>query len=155
MSYNYKTLLPTVINAINNYGIDISIYRDFFESEVGVQTYKETKKIAQIKGIIDNSSISKTSATTENEFKQNPISGTLYYSYDKDLDIQQGDFLIVNNIKYILDIPVDVLEVGLLYQCSLRGVKIELYKYKYRYKSSFTEFRWVNRKIITTNRGIR
>nr|DAM98044.1 MAG TPA: hypothetical protein [Caudoviricetes sp.] len=125
MSYNYKTLLPTVINAINNYGIDISIYRDFFESEVGVQTYKETKKIAQIKGIIDNSSISKTSATTENEFKQNPISGTLYYSYDKDLDIQQGDFLIVNNIKYILDIPVDVLEVGLLYQCSLRGVKIE------------------------------
>ena len=125
MSYNYKTLLPTVINAINNYGIDISIYRDFFESEVGVQSYKETKKIAQIKGIIDNSSISKTSATTENEFKQNPISGTLYYSYDKDLDIQQGDFLIVNNIKYILDIPVDVLEVGLLYQCSLRGVKIE------------------------------
>lgn len=125
MSYNYKTLLPTVINAINNYGIDISIYRDFFESEVGVQTYKETKKIAKIKGIIDNSSISKTSATTENEFKQNPISGTLYYSYDKDLDIQQGDFLIVNNIKYILDIPVDVLEVGLLYQCSLRGVKIE------------------------------
>ena len=125
MSYNYKTLLPTVINAINNYGIDISIYRDFFESEVGVQTYKETKKIAQIKGIIDNSSISKTSATTENEFKQNPISGTLYYSYDKELDIQQGDFLIVNNIKYILDIPVDVLEVGLLYQCSLRGVKIE------------------------------
>ena len=125
MSYNYKTLLPTVINAINNYGIDISIYRDFFESEVGVQTYKETKKIAQIKGIIDNSSISKTSATTENEFKQNPISGTLYYSYDKDLDIQQGDFLIVNNIKYILDIPVDVLEVGLLYQCSLRRVKIE------------------------------
>lgn len=125
MSYNYKTLLPTVINAINNYGIDISIYRDFFESEVGVQTYKETKKIAQIKGIIDNSSISKTSATTENEFKQNPISGTLYYSYDKDLDIQQGDFLIVNNIKYILDIPVDVFEVGLLYQCSLRGVKIE------------------------------
>ena len=125
MSYNYKTLLPTVINAINNYGIDISIYRDFFESEVGVQTYKETKKIAQIKGIIDNSSISKTSATTENEFKQNPISGTLYYSYDKDLDIQQGDFLIVNNIKYILDIPVDVLEVGLLYQCTLRGVKIE------------------------------
>ena len=125
MSYNYKALLPTVINAINNYGIDISIYRDIFESEVGVQTYKETKKIAQIKGIIDNSSISKTSATTENEFKQNPISGTLYYSYDKDLDIQQGDFLIVNNIKYILYIPVDVLEVGLLYQCSLRGVKIE------------------------------
>lgn len=125
MSYNYKALLPTVINAINNYGIDISIYRDIFESEVGVQTYKETKKIAQIKGIIDNNSISKTSATTENEFKQNPISGTLYYSYDKDLDIQQGDFLIVNNIKYILDIPVDVLEVGLLYQCSLRGVKIE------------------------------
>lgn len=125
MSYNYKALLPTVINAINNYGIDISIYRDIFESEVGVQTYKETKKIAQIKGIIDNSSISKTSATTENEFKQNPISGTLYYSYDKELDIQQGDFLIVNNIKYILDIPVDVLEVGLLYQCSLRGVKNE------------------------------
>lgn len=125
MSYNYKALLPTVINAINNYGIDISIYRDIFESEVGVQTYKEIKKIAQIKGIIDNSSISKTSATTENEFKQNPISGTLYYSYNKELDIQQGDFLIVNNIKYILDIPVDVLEVGLLYQCSLRGVKNE------------------------------
>ena len=125
MSYNYKALLPTVINAINNYGIDISIYRDIFESEVGVQTYKETKKIAQIKGIIDNSSISKTSATAENECKQKPISGTLYDSYDKELDIQQGDFLIVNNIKYILDIPVDVLEVGLLYQCSLRGVKNE------------------------------
>lgn len=123
MSYNYKAILPTVTSAINTYGIDIDVYRDVYESEVGVQTYKDTIKVAQIKGVIDNSNVSKTSATTENEFKQNPLSATLYYPYDKDLDIQQGDFLMVNSIKYILDIPVNVLEVGLLYQCSLRGVK--------------------------------
>lgn len=127
MSYNYKRLLSRIKNIINNYGVELDVYRDIYKTEVGVKTYKETQLLAKIKGVLDNSKTSNSNVTTENQFHQYTIDGTLYYAYfqDPDYSIQPGDYVVINNIKYILDIPVDILEVGLLFQVSVRGVKYE------------------------------
>lgn len=127
MSYNYKRLLPKIKNIINNYGVELEVYRDIYKTEVGVKTYKETQLLTKIKGVLDNSKTSNTRVETENQFHQYTIDGTLYYAYFKnpDYSIQPGDYVVINNIKYILDMPVDILEVGLLFQVSVRGVKYE------------------------------
>ena len=127
MSYNYKSLLPKIKNIINNYGVELDVYRDVYTTEVGVKTYKETQLLTKIKGVLDNSKTSKSQVETETQFHQYNIDGTLYYAYfqDPDYSIQPGDYVVINNIKYILDIPVDILEVGLLFQVSVRGVKYE------------------------------
>lgn len=127
MSYNYKRLLPRIKNIIDNYGVELDVYRDVYKTEVGVKTYKETQLLTKIKGVLDNSKTSRSQANTETQFHQYSIDGTLYYAYfqNPDYSIQPGDYVVINNIKYILDIPVDILEVGLLFQVSVRGVKYE------------------------------
>lgn len=127
MSYNYKKLLPKIQATIEKYGVELDVYRDTYESEVGVQTYKDTSLVATIKGVLDNSKSSNSSVQQEQQFHQYAINGTLYYTYFQDLTytIEPGDYVVINNIKYILDMPVDILEVGLLYQVSVRGVKYE------------------------------
>lgn len=127
MSYNYKKLLPKIQATIEKYGVKLDVYRDTYESEVGVQTYKDTSLVATIKGVLDNSKSSNSSVQQEQQFHQYSINGTLYYAYFQDptYTIEPGDYVIINNIKYILDMPVDILEVGLLYQVSVRGVKYE------------------------------
>lgn len=127
MSYNYKKLLPKIKNIINNYGVELDVYRDVYKTEVGVKTYKETQLLTKIKGVLDNSKTSNARVETENQFYQYTIDGTLYYAYfqNSNYSIQPGDYVVINNIKYILDIPVDILEVGLLFQVSVRGVKYE------------------------------
>lgn len=127
MSYNYKKLLPKIQATIEKYGVELDVYRDTYESEVGVQTYKDTSLVATIKGVLDNSKSSNSSVQQEQQFHQYAINGTLYYTYfqDSTYTIEPGDYVIINNIKYILDMPVDILEVGLLYQVSVRGVKYE------------------------------
>lgn len=127
MSYNYKRLLPKIQVTIEKYGVELDVYRDTYESEVGVQTYQSTSLITKIKGVLDNSKISNSNVQQEQQFHQYSITGTLYYAYFQDptYTIEPGDYVIINNIKYILDMPVDILEVGLLYQVSVRGVKYE------------------------------
>lgn len=127
MSYNYKKLLPKIQATIEKYGVELDVYRDTYESEVGVQTYKDTSLVTKIKGVLDNSKSSNSSVQQEQQFHQYAINGTLYYAYfqDSTYTIEPGDYVIINNIKYILDMPVDILEVGLLYQVSVRGVKYE------------------------------
>lgn len=127
MSYNYKKLLPKIQATIEKYGVELDVYRDTYESEVGVQTYKDTSLVATIKGVLDNSKSSNSSVQQEQQFHQYSITGTLYYAYFQDptYTIEPGDYVVINNIKYILDMPVDILEVGLLYQVAVRGVKYE------------------------------
>lgn len=127
MSYNYKKLLPKIQATIEKYGVELDVYRDTYESEVGVQTYKDTSLVATIKGVLDNSKSSNSNVQQEQQFHQYSITGTLYYAYlqDPTYTIEPGDYVVINNIKYILDMPVDILEVGLLYQVSVRGVKYE------------------------------
>ena len=78
-------------------------------------------------GVLDNSKSSNSRVQQEQQFHQYSINGTLYYAYFEDprYTIEPGDYVVINNIKYILDMPVDILEVGLLYQVSVRGVKYE------------------------------
>ena len=127
MSYDYKRLLPRIQNIINKYGVDLDVYRDIYTTEIGVQTYKETQLLTKIKGVLDNSKSSSSKAETENQFHQYAINGTLYFAYfeNPNYSIQPGDYVVINDKKYILDMPVDILEVGLLYQVSVRGVKYE------------------------------
>ena len=127
MSYNYKKLLPKIQATIEKYGVELAVYRDTYESEVGVQTYKSTSLIAKIKGVLDNSKSSNSNVQQEQQFHQYSINGTLYYAYfqDTEYSIEPGDYVVINNIKYILDMPVDILEVSLLYQVTVRGVKYE------------------------------
>lgn len=127
MSYNYKRLLPKIQATIEKYGVELDVYRDTYENEVGVQTYKSTSLVTKIMGVLDNSKSSSSNAQQEQQFHQYSINGTLYYAYfhDPRYSIQPGDYVVINNIKYILDMPVDILEVGLLYQVAVRGVKYE------------------------------
>lgn len=126
MSYNYKQLLPTIVSAINNYGIDITIMRENYTTEVGVKKYVDSKPVYKIRGVLDNS---KTSSNTGNQqytdFMQYAITGTLYFAYDPNIQILPGDYIVVHGIKYILDVPVNIMEVNLLYQVAVRGVKNE------------------------------
>lgn len=126
MSYNYNQLLPTIVSAINNYGIDITIMRENYTTEVGVKKYVDSEPVYKIKGVLDNS---KTSSKTGNQqytdFMQYDITGTLYFAYDSNIHILPGDYIVVHGIKYILDVPVNIMEVNLLYQVAVRGVKNE------------------------------
>lgn len=126
MSYNYKQLLPTVVSAINNYGIDITIMRDNYTTEVGVKKYVDSEPVYKIKGVLDNSKVSSNTGTQQyTDFMQYNVNGTLYFAYDPNIHILPGDYIIVHGVKYILDMPVNIMEVNLLYQVQVRGVKDE------------------------------
>ena len=73
MSYNYKKLLPKIQAIIEKYGVELDVYRDTYESEVGVQTYKDTSLVATIKGVLDNSKSSNSSVQQEQQFHQYSI----------------------------------------------------------------------------------
>ena len=126
MSYNYKQLLPTVVSAINNYGIDIIIMRNKYTTEVGVKKYVDSEPVYKIKGVLDNSKVSNNTGTQQyTDFMQYNVDGTLYFAYDSNIQILPGDYIIVHGVKYILDMPVNIMEVNLLYQVKVRGVKDE------------------------------
>mgnify|MGYP001316166037 FL=1 len=126
MSYNYNQLLPTVVSAINNYGIDITIMRDNYNIEVGVKKYVDSESVYKIKGVLDNSKTSNKTGTQQyTDFMQYSVDGTLYFAYDPNIHILPGDYIIVHGVKYILDMPVNILEVNLLYQVTVKGVKDE------------------------------
>lgn len=126
MSYNYNQLLPTVVSAINNYGIDIIIMRDNFDTEVGVKKFVDSEPVYKIKGVLDNSKTNSATGTQQyTDFMQYNVNGTLYFAYDPNIHILPGDYIIVHGVKYILDMPVNIMEVDLLYQVQVRGVKNE------------------------------
>jgi len=120
---NYKALQIQVKNALETYGVPIEVYREKYESEVGVQVYKGYEKVAEFIGVLDNSGAAKVDAGQEDNFRQSAITGSLYYPFIEGIDVRANDFIILSGIKYTLTEPVDVLHVGVLYQCGLRGVK--------------------------------
>ena len=126
MSYNYNQLLPTIVSAINNYGIDITIMRENYTTEVGVKKYVDSEPVYKIKGVLDNSKTSNKTGTQQyTDFMQYDVNGTLYFAYDSNIHILPGDYIVVHGIKYTLDMPVNIMEVNLLYQVAVRGVKNE------------------------------
>lgn len=116
---NIKTLLPTIVNVLNEYGIDIIVYRDVYENEVGVKTLKHKGVlVCKVKAVIDNS---KSSSNVNNAYKVNGVvkpqgTATVYIAYDKSIDIQNGDYFIIDGLRYTLSLPQDLLHYHLLYQ---------------------------------------
>lgn len=116
---NIKTLLPTIVNVLNEYGIDITVYRDVYENEVGVKTLKaKGVLVCKVKAVIDNS---KSSSNVNNAYKVNGVvkpqgTATVYVAYDKSIDIQNGDYFIIDGLRYTLSLPQDLLHYHLLYQ---------------------------------------
>lgn len=116
---NIKSLLPKIVTIINEYGIDVTILRDVYENEVGVKTLQDKGVlVCKVKAVIDNS---KSSSNVNNAYKVNGIvkpqgTATVYVAYDKSIDIQNGDYFIIDGLRYTLSLPQDLLHYHLLYQ---------------------------------------
>lgn len=121
---NYKQYLPAIRNAVNEYGQLVEVKRDIYENVVGVKTLVEKGRIvASMRVIIDNSrSSSSNNYNVIGSITRPSSAGTLYYAYDENINIQRGDYIIIDNKKYIIDTPADIMHVHLVYQCNLEGV---------------------------------
>lgn len=119
MNSNIQNLLPKIVSILNEYGVDITILRDVYENECGVKTLKQqAQPMYKVKAVIDNS---KASGKPNNNYKVNGIvkpqlTATVYIAYDSKLTIQDGDYFIIDGIRYTLSIPQDLLHYHLLYQ---------------------------------------
>lgn len=119
MNSNIQNLLPKIVSILNEYGVDITILRDVYENECGVKTLKQqAQPMYKVKAVIDNS---KASGKTNNNYKVNGIvkpqlTATVYIAYDSKLTIQDGDYFIIDGMRYTLSIPQDLLHYHLLYQ---------------------------------------
>lgn len=119
MNSNIQNLLPKIVSILNEYGVDITILRDVYENECGVKTLKQqAQPMYKVKAVIDNS---KASGKPNNNYKVNGIvkpqlTATVYIAYDSKLTIQDGDYFIIDGMRYTLSIPQDLLHYHLLYQ---------------------------------------
>lgn len=114
-----QSLYKTVVQTMNEYGIDITIYRDVYENEVGVKTLKKQGQVVGVvKAVIDNSKSSSQSSEYQVSGMVTPqIVATVYIPYDKiSANIQYGDYFIMNNLRYTLDLPQDLVHYNLLFQ---------------------------------------
>ena len=58
MSNLTAQLLPQVVNAINTYGVTVTVYRDVYENKLGVKTLTQKKVfVCNMKAVIDNSAV--------------------------------------------------------------------------------------------------
>ncbi len=123
------SVIKKVQSAINNYGYKVPIYRDIYEVDaMGCKVLKEEMfHINDLQCVIDNSSTSRGKSVTNNN--QGVIKGfsyaTLYATYVEDFPLQQGDFIVYEDVFYkVLEI-IDVVHYNLLYQVSLERVDLD------------------------------
>lgn len=125
MSNLTAQLLPQVVNAINTYGVTVTVYRDVYENKLGVKTLTQKKVfVCNMKAVIDNSAV----ASQYNQIYQGtstihkPVkTATLYYAYNSAINLERGDYIIIDGIRYILDVPQDILHYHVLYQVDLEA----------------------------------
>lgn len=114
------SLLPQVVSLINTYGVEVTVYRDVYENELGVKTLKNQKQaVATLRVVIDNSK----TTSSNNRFKvegmiRPQITATIYYAYDSNVILEREDYIILDGVKYVFNIPQDVLHYHILYQVS-------------------------------------
>lgn len=119
MSNLSAVVLPQVVKAINEYGVEVTVYRDIYENVIGVRTLVEEKReVAKIKIVIDNSN---TSSTNNARYTKDGIispqgSATLYYAFDSEVNLIKDDYIIIDNLVYILGVPSNLLHYNILYQ---------------------------------------
>ena len=119
MSNLSAVVLPQVVKAINEYGVEVTVYRDIYENVIGVRTLVEEKReVAKIKIVIDNSN---TSSTNNARYTKDGIispqgTATLYYAFDSEVNLIKDDYIIIDNLVYILGVPSNLLHYNILYQ---------------------------------------
>lgn len=112
-------LLPQVVKIINEYGVTVDIFRNTYTNDMfGVSRLETTEMITSIKVVIDNS---QDSRTANNRFKVEGMIrpqnvATIYYAFDENVNLKREDYFIIDGIKYILDVPQNILHYNILYQ---------------------------------------
>jgi hypothetical protein len=115
-------LLPQVIKIINEYGVTVDIFRNVYENDMfGVNRLETTEMITSIKVVIDNAHDSRSA---NNRFKTEGMVrpqnvATIYYAFDENVNLKREDYFIIDGIKYILDVPQNVLHYNILYQVNV------------------------------------
>lgn len=112
-------LLPQVVKIINEYGVTVDIFRNTYTNDMfGVSRLETTEMITSIKVVIDNA---QDSRTANNRFKVEGMIrpqnvATIYYAFDENVNLKREDYFIIDGIKYILDVPQNMLHYNILYQ---------------------------------------
>lgn len=112
-------LLPQVVKIINEYGVTVDIFRNTYTNDMfGVSRLETTEMITNIKVVIDNA---QDSRTANNRFKVEGMIrpqnvATIYYAFDENVNLKREDYFIIDGIKYILDVPQNILHYNILYQ---------------------------------------
>ena len=112
-------LLPQVVKIINEYGVTVDIFRNTYTNDMfGVNRLETTEMITSIKVVIDNAHDSRTA---NNRFKVEGMIrpqnvATIYYAFDENVNLKREDYFIIDGIKYIIDVPQNILHYNILYQ---------------------------------------
>lgn len=112
-------LLPQVVKIINEYGVTVDIFRNTYTNDMfGVSRLETTEMITSIKVVIDNA---QDSRRANNRFKVEGMIrpqnvATIYYAFDENVNLKREDYFIIDGIKYILDVPQNMLHYNILYQ---------------------------------------
>lgn len=112
-------LLPQVVKIINEYGVTVDIFRNTYTNDMfGVNRLETTEMITSIKVVIDNA---QDSRTANNRFKVEGMIrpqnvATIYYAFDENVNLKREDYFIIDGIKYIIDVPQNLLHYNILYQ---------------------------------------
>ena len=112
-------LLPQVVKIINEYGITVDIFRNTYTNDMfGVNRLEGTEMITSLKVVIDNAQDSRTANNRfKVEFMIRPQNvATIYYAFDENVNLKREDYFIIDGIKYILDVPQNILHYNILYQ---------------------------------------
>lgn len=116
---NFSKYLPQVVNALNEYGIEIIFFRDVYMNEVGVKTLKEQKKpILTVRAIIENS---KGGGSGNNKYTKDSLmkptqTAIIYIAYVNNIVLKNDDYVLIDGVRYTIDMPQDILHYHLLYQ---------------------------------------
>lgn len=127
MSINTKLINAQVTKALNDYGVEFTVYRDIYkEDAIGCKELIEPKReIGKIYGLVDNSTSSSTSVDDRKGFLKDTVTSSFYVPYSKDILIQENDYIMVDNTFYQLGEFVDVAHYNLLFQISAKRIDFE------------------------------
>ena len=125
---NINAIKSKVDAVINQYGTEIKVHRDIYsEDEYGCKNLNENMAyIGTIKGIIDNASSSRLPTKTNERqgIIELDASATLYIPYEKDILIQEDDYLEIDGVYYRVGIFLDIVHYNLLYEIPIERIEL-------------------------------
>lgn len=125
---NINAIKSKVDAVINQYGTEIKVYRDIYsEDEYGCKNLDENMTyIGTIKGIIDNASSSRLPTKTNERqgIVELDASATLYIPYEKDILVQEDDYLEIDGVYYRVGIFLDIVHYNLLYEIPIERIEL-------------------------------